>query len=454
VIDPISCARTLEVGEVVGRVDYYELLGVDPSASTAEIKSAYRSLAKVMHPDAGGTAGTFRLLREAYETLVDPHARADYDRDEGYEDEPEDLIPAQPGVEDLDDLDDLGGVAGVDDLDGVGPLDDLDGSAGLGDPGDSSVASPPRATTVDAVTTERERRRTTGWTGRTGKRYDFGDDPDFVPSTPVLDPDTIAWWHTPGVYDRVRFLPPAGPGGRPVLAAVVAWVVLLLPLAFPVHWTALLLTAWLLVLIAVAAVVIRLVRRYLLGRRADRSFAAEFGVRRVYGRPGGEPGQVAERLTAQLLLRYLTQLPGVRIFHGLSWPDSVFADIDHAVLCGRRLVLIESKLWLPGHYVADETGALWRNGHPFRGGGLRLPEGLAAFRELLPELEVRGAVVLYPNRAGEITTGESPDVPAPPMSPELFVHEFGEWLAAEPAVVDRDHFRTVLARVVSPDPLS
>ncbi|WP_369794670.1 J domain-containing protein, partial [Kutzneria sp. 744] len=36
------------------------------------MKSAYRALAKVMHPDAGGTAGTFRLLQVAYETLTTP----------------------------------------------------------------------------------------------------------------------------------------------------------------------------------------------------------------------------------------------------------------------------------------------------------------------------------------------------------------------------------------------
>jgi hypothetical protein len=119
------------------------------------------------------------------------------------------------------------------------------------------------------------------------------------------------------------------------------------------------------------------------------------------------------------------------------------------VLRGHRLVLIESKLWLPGHYTADDLGTLWRNGHPFRGGGIRLPAGVAAYAELLPGIEVRGALVVYPSRAGEVTTSEPPEVPAPPMSAELFVREIGEWLAAEPATVDRDAFRIVLDRLVS-----
>jgi hypothetical protein len=58
-------------------------------------------------------------------------------------------------------------------------------------------------------------------------------------------------------------------------------------------------------------------------------------------------------------------------------------------------------------------------------------------------------LLVYPSRAGEVTTGEPPEVPAPPMSAERFVREIGAWLAAEPATVDRDTFRIVLDRVVS-----
>ena len=45
-------------------VDYYEVLGIRRGATAADVKTAYRRLAKTMHPDGGGTVGTFRLLRE------------------------------------------------------------------------------------------------------------------------------------------------------------------------------------------------------------------------------------------------------------------------------------------------------------------------------------------------------------------------------------------------------
>ncbi|WNH53067.1 DnaJ C-terminal domain-containing protein [Stenotrophomonas oahuensis] len=63
--------------------DYYATLGVEPSAGDAEIKTAYRRLARKYHPDVSKEAGAeekFKAVNEAYEALRDPQKRAAYDQ--------------------------------------------------------------------------------------------------------------------------------------------------------------------------------------------------------------------------------------------------------------------------------------------------------------------------------------------------------------------------------------
>ncbi len=63
--------------------DYYEILGVPKGASEAEIKSAYRKLARKHHPDIDKTAGAterFKEIGEAYQVLADPQKKGAYDQ--------------------------------------------------------------------------------------------------------------------------------------------------------------------------------------------------------------------------------------------------------------------------------------------------------------------------------------------------------------------------------------
>jgi len=77
--------------------NYYQILGVEKTASDDEIKKAYRRLAMKHHPDRGGDQNEFQNIQEAYAVLSDPQKRQQYDN-------PQPEFQGQgipPGFEDL-----------------------------------------------------------------------------------------------------------------------------------------------------------------------------------------------------------------------------------------------------------------------------------------------------------------------------------------------------------------
>jgi Ca-activated chloride channel family protein len=94
---------------IAGDTDFYTRLGVDRNATPDEIRTAYRSAARRLHPDVNVEEGATELfinLKEAYEVLIDPTMRSAYDENRQPTSSPPvrlNTIYSRPGLNRIDD---------------------------------------------------------------------------------------------------------------------------------------------------------------------------------------------------------------------------------------------------------------------------------------------------------------------------------------------------------------
>lgn len=103
-------------------------------------------------------------------------------------------------------------------------------------------------------------------------------------------------------------------------------------------------------------------------------------------------GAEGEKRTAALLDLIAATVPGVEVFHGLRFPGSARADVDHAVVYADRVWLIDSKLFSAGHYVLYSKSIVSSNGREY---ATHMRDAVAGFRQMLPGAVITSALVVH-----------------------------------------------------------
>lgn len=177
---------------------------------------------------------------------------------------------------------------------------------------------------------------------------------------------------------------------------------------------------------------------------------------RIWGEPGNlsdaidkfgeenvEKGSLGEKKMA-LHLEELLKIPGTRIFHGLKFPGSKVADVDHAVINGNKIVFIDSKMWTGGDFSWGAYDVILQQKKQWR--TERSSNFSAAVNKLAliaPEkTEVMGYICIYSNDNTLVTvdnTGHE-DALVHLATPETTIRNIGNWFldTKELGIIDRN----------------
>jgi hypothetical protein len=475
----------------------YDVLGVEPDATDAELRRAGRQRQRETHPDLGGEAQQFTRVRLAVEVLTNPRRRAEHDS----------WLSA------------LTGVAPVRRDYGVRLRQQQRASRARPAPPrpatHSTAAGTDKVPTFDRLPKPKVDARRMGW-----YRTNWHPHPEvWPPERPVVrGPDlrelltvvpfllcaigvclaqtlldlAVPWWLSSYallalavVWIVLRWL-----GARLQLARILFWVNIAgialdaagafllamfrifegqterVPLyvshgALSLVGVGLALLAWW----GLERRAQRMVRERMLCDIANESAPAVDSTTRQWGTPGDAalrhslPGmnpvrrQYAEQLIGPTLTA-LERMPGVRIVHSLRLPDGDegVSTISHAVLCGRRLALIDDRLWHPGTYSIDTRGHVVRGGEAGTVPVQEFPHRVARFSETFAEVaQVRGWLAVAPDGPGDFAVDNSRTWQHVRLATaDSLLREVGEWLSAEGEQVDRLLLRDLLELRVEP----
>lgn len=150
-----------------------------------------------------------------------------------------------------------------------------------------------------------------------------------------------------------------------------------------------------------------------------------------FGQHNVDLGAAGEELTAKML-EDLLKIPGTRIFHGLKFPGSTTADVDHAIINGDKIVFIDSKMWAGAHYTwvhPDTIGRVRRK--EFKKIHTNFPAAVGYLSQTFSKQQVIAMTIIHSNnryrvsfdnsRASNVTLTNAPDA----------IRIIGDWFAKD-----------------------
>ncbi|GAA4375351.1 hypothetical protein GCM10023088_32630 [Actinomadura verrucosospora] len=442
--------------------DYYELLGVERTATPEEITRAYRRAMRAVHPDASGTSGLFRLVKTAYDTLKDPASRAAYDA-RGRTAPPE-PPPSRPEPDPAPDPEPRPGPGPRPGAESGGRREGAGSGGPSGTPPPGPSFTKPQAPPPGSAPRVRPR---------------FGSHWYRVAAvaawTVVFLVAVFALWPAGlplGFLLLVAFPVVAMPliALEPTLRSLSwLWAVCVLTFAGGAvlaaaetkggaFWTLCGVLLGLAVGGAGLAAAPHLVRK---GRELDRLIAPESLDYQIFNVPGAGldhdlSRQVVARESAAGLER-LARLDGVRIVHALTAPrpsGQAVHYVEHVVLRGDRLAVVMARRWPAGAYAWTGKGALTAIGRPFPGGDTGIGAAVKEIRKVVPRrVRVRGFVAVLPDDPVRSSQARFPEPEYGDLlagSLEQVSERIAAWLGESDPVVDRRVLAALLPHLRRP----
>jgi hypothetical protein len=167
------------------------------------------------------------------------------------------------------------------------------------------------------------------------------------------------------------------------------------------------------------------------------AFGAPGGVTKsagLYGKAAVTAGARGETATAKLL-DLLLDIPGTTVLHGLKFPGSANADVDHAVVNGRVVILVDSKQFRAGQYAwAESEGTIIENTKTGTRYANHMASARRGYRRILGSRTEVYAIVLMHGKGATVGPNKTAD--------GVLLATAQDAMASIGAIVDREYTDT------------